>query len=253
MPYIQMLDNTMETISQVTRYLLVIFLMVLLLGAALMVAPISGHAGWRIYRSWNNIALKIFGIEVENKFDGNASQLDSGGVIIGLNQESLLDPTAGYAAWNHRVMSIWNIEYALIPFFGWVTVILGWIIIRQKVEQSKRQLRKAARYAAQGGLVYLSAEGKRSIDRKLNPYKKGPVVLAIESQALIHPIYMTGSRECLSVGEWKIRPGKIVIHWLPPIATAGLTYEDRNMLLEKIRAIGESEHNNFNQQTKGDV
>ena len=232
----------MSTISQILKYALVISLMVPMLGMALLVAPISGNMGWRIIRSWNSIALTIFGVKVEIDFVGDPSQLDGGGILVGLTQQSLLDPTAGYAAWDRRVMSIWNIEYALIPFFGWVTILLGWIIIRQKPDQAKSQLRRAAQYAASGGLVYLSAEGKRSLDGTLNRYKKGPVVLAIESQVPIHPIYMTGSRECLPVGEWKIRPGKIILRYLPAISTLGLTYEDRDMLLGKIRAIGEAEH-----------
>jgi 1-acyl-sn-glycerol-3-phosphate acyltransferase len=237
----------MDTINQLIRYSVVLCLMVPMLGVALIVALISGHVSWRIYRSWNMIALRVFGVEVENRFDSDASQRDRGGVVVGLTQQSLIDPTVGYAAWSHRVMSIWNIEYALIPFYGWVTVFLGWIIIRQKPEQAKRQLRKAAHYAAHGGLVYLSAEGQRSIDGELNPYKKGPFVLAIESQAPIHPIYIAGSRKCLPVGDWKIRPGRIVIHWLSPISTTGLTYEDRNALLEKVRSIGEREHDYWNQ------
>lgn len=237
----------MDTASQIVRYVIVVILMIPMLGAALIVSPVSGTASWRLYKSWNQLSLWLFGVKVESRFEGDASQLDQGGVIIGLTQQSLIDPTAGYAAWTRRVMSIWNIEYALIPFFGWATVFLGWIIVRQNPEQAKRQLHKAAEHAAQGGLVYLSAEGKRSTDGDLNPYKKGPVVLAIESQAPIHPIYIAGSRKCLPVGDWKIRPGKIVIHWLSPISTTGLTYEDRDSLLQKVRLIGKSEHVYWNE------
>jgi 1-acyl-sn-glycerol-3-phosphate acyltransferase len=247
------LDSQMRTLDQLFRYSVVIFLMVFMLGAALIIGVFSVNVGCRIARGWNIIALKIFGVEVENQFEGSPSALDAGGVIIGLTQQSLIDPTAGYAAWNKRVMSIWNIEYALIPFFGWVTVLLGWIIVRQKPVQAKRQLSKAAQYASRGGLVYLSAEGQRSIDGELNPYKKGPVVLAIESQAPIHPIYIAGSRQCLPVGEWKIRPGKVTVHYLPPIFTKGLTYEDRNMLLEKIRAIGEAAHEKWKKPPESNV
>ena len=235
----------MNTLSQILRYALVVTLMIPMLGTALLVAPISGNTGWRIIRSWNTIALKIFGVVVESEFEGDLSQFDGGGVLVGLNQQSILDPTVGYAAWDRRILCIWNIEYALIPFFGWVAVQLGWIIIRQRPKQAKRPLHKAAQYAADGGLIFLSAEGKRSVDGNLNPYKKGPVVLAIESQAPIHPMYIIGSRECLPVGEWKIRPGKIVIRYLLPISTAGLTYDDRSSLLEKIRAVGEAEHNRW--------
>ena len=154
----------MGTITQLLKYFVVICLMVVMLGAALIVAPVSSNVGWRICRRWNKLALGVFGVEVENQFVDDPSKLASGGVMVGLTQQSLLDPTAGYAAWNQRVMSIWNIEYALIPFSGWVTVLLGWIIVRQNPEQARRQLRKAAMHAAHGGLVYLSAEGLRSTD-----------------------------------------------------------------------------------------
>jgi 1-acyl-sn-glycerol-3-phosphate acyltransferase len=236
------MSKFLDTLSQLLRYALVVGLMIPMLGAALIIALFSKDLSWRIVRCWNKLALAIFGVKVTVEFAGNPSQLDGGGVVVGLNQQSLLDPTVGYAAWNQRVMSIWNIEYALIPFFGWVTVLLGWIIIRQKPGQAKAQLRKAAQHAAEGGLIYLSAEGQRSTDGKLNPYKKGPVVLAIESQAPIHPAYMIGSRKCLAAGDWKIRPGKITLRYLEPIPTAGLTYDDRNALLAKIRSIGEAEH-----------
>ena len=162
----------MGTINQLIRNSAVIVLMIIMLGTALIIALISTTAGWRIFRSWCVVALKIFGIEVESQFDSSPSQFDDGGVLVGLNQQSLLDPTVGYAAWDRRLMSIWNIEYALIPFFGWITVLLGWIIIRQNPQQSKAQLGKAAQHAAQGGLVYLSAEGQRSLDGSLNPYKR---------------------------------------------------------------------------------
>ena len=66
----------MEVFSQIFRYLIVIGLMIVMLGAALIIAPVSGHIGWRIYRSWSGLALKIFGVKVVNKFDGDESKLD---------------------------------------------------------------------------------------------------------------------------------------------------------------------------------
>ena len=72
---------------------------------------------------------------------------------------------------------------------------MGWIIIRQWPAQAKRQIDRAATYVAKGGLVHLSAEGKRSEDGELNPYKKGPVVMALQSQKPIYPIYLVGTRK----------------------------------------------------------
>jgi 1-acyl-sn-glycerol-3-phosphate acyltransferase len=168
--------------------------MVPMLGAALIISPFSLNLAWRIIRRWKKSALAIFGIQVRLEFEEDPSQLDRGGIIVGLAQQSLLDPTAAYSIWDRRLLSIWNIEYALIPFFGWISFILGWVIIRQNKKQATRQLNKAAEYARNGGLVFLSAEGKRSADGRLNPYKKGPFVLAIQTQSTIHPMHVRGSR-----------------------------------------------------------
>lgn len=232
----------MDIINQLIRYVLSISLMVPMLGAAVVVAPISLDRSWRIIRSWSQTTMKIFGVVVEVKFENGQSQLEEGGVIVVLNQQSLIVPTAISSRCDKRLMSIWNIEYALIPFLGWATSLMGWVIVRQWPKQSKRQLRKAALYAKNGGLILISAEGMRSIDGELMPYKKGAAVLPIESQALIYPLYIAGARHCLPVGEWRIRPGTIVLHYLEPIPTKGLTYDDRNSLLEKLRMVAEVEH-----------
>jgi len=157
--------------------------------------------------------MQVFGVVVETKYESDQSQLEKGGVIVVLTQQSLLVPTAISSTFDKRLMSIWNVEYALIPFLGWATSLMGWIIVRQWPEQSKRQLNKAALYARNGGLILISAEGMRSSDGELNPYKKGAAVLPIESQAHIHPLYIAGARHCLPVGEWRVRPGTIVLHY----------------------------------------
>ena len=190
--------------------------------------------------------MALFGITIEVQYElgpeAGSAALRDGGVVVGLTQQSLLDPTIGIAGMRQRFLSLWNIEYALLPIFGWVSWTLGWVIIRQWPKQAKRQLNKAAAYAGSGGIVYLSAEGKRSSDGSLNNYKKGPAVLAIQAQANIHPLYLSGSRDCLPYGSWKIRPGHVVMRFLKPVSTAGLSYQDRNDLLQQLKALGEYEH-----------
>lgn len=235
----------LDTATQITRYIIACALMIPFLGGALVVAPFSSRLARGMVRAWNWAFLSIFGVTFEVEFEGGPGQLKQGGIIVGLTQQSLIDPTVGFAAWDKPVNAIWNIEYALIPFFGWVSFILGWVIVRQSPSQSKKQIAKAAKYAADGGLVYLSAEGRRSVDGQLSPYKKGPVVMAITAQAPIHPLYMSGSRDCMPPGSWKIRPGKVTMRYLAPISTAGMTYADRNVLLERLRAVGETAHSKW--------
>ncbi len=90
--------------------------MIPMLAIAIIIAPFSRKLGWRMVRSWKKTALAIFGVKVELEFEGNPSQLDNGGILVGLTQQSLLDPTAAYSIWDRPLMSIWNIEYfAVLP------------------------------------------------------------------------------------------------------------------------------------------
>ncbi|HEX4468105.1 MAG TPA: lysophospholipid acyltransferase family protein, partial [Gemmatimonadaceae bacterium] len=74
-------------------------------------------------------------------------------------------------------------------------------------------------------------EGTRGYDYHLRPFKKGPFVLAIASQRPIIPTIVHGSREVMAKGSFLVRRGDIDVHFLDPIETKGLTYDDRAELM----------------------
>jgi len=223
------------------RYFIAILLLIPMYSCALLAGFIYKPAGWFFIIRWNRFFLSLFGVEVHVEYEDQKANLSSGGFVTGLNQESLLEPIIGVVAAPKMFMSIWNIEYALIPFVGWVSWIYGWVIIRQWPEQAKRKLEKATLYLRKGGIVYSSIEGKRSKDGSLSAYKKGPVVLAIKANARIIPIVVRGSKDCLPYGKWKIRPGKVIIKFLKEISTDSMTYEDRNLVIDQLRELAKKE------------
>lgn len=231
----------MSAAAQLLKYLLALALMIPFYLAALLVGLFHRPGGWRIVRAYNRIFLAIFGVKIRLEKECTEEDLDRGAVLVGLTQQSLIDPTFGFAAMDRHYQAIWNIEYALIPVFGWVAWVLGWIIVRQNPQQAQAQLEKAARYAAEGGLTYLSIEGRRSEDGSLSPYKKGPAVLAIQAQTQIIPLFIAGSRACMPYGSWKIAPGEITLRLLKPIPVRGLTYDDRDAIVGRLHELAEGE------------
>lgn len=231
----------MNLLSYLLRYLISFLLLILFYSIAILVGLISRSAAWQIIILWNRIFLKMFGVEVIVEFENKNFDFSSGGVVVGLTQQSLIDPIIGQLIAPKVFMSIWNIEYALIPFIGWISWIFGWVIIRQLPKQSRRKIKKAESYLRKGGLVYLSIEGKRSIDGSLSPYKKGPAILAIQANAKVIPVIIHGSNIILPYGEWKIRPGKVKLKVLNEISTDGMEYEDRDLLINKLRELAEHE------------
>ncbi len=142
----------MNLFSYLFRYLNSFILLILMYSIAIPVGLISRSAAWVIIVTWGRIFLKMFGVGVIVEYEDQNFDLSSGGVVVGLTQQSLIDPIIGQIIAPRVFMSIWNIEYALIPFMGWISWIFGWVIIRQLPKQSKRKFKKAESYLRKGGL-----------------------------------------------------------------------------------------------------
>jgi 1-acyl-sn-glycerol-3-phosphate acyltransferase len=65
--------------------------------------------------------------------------------------------------------------------------------------------------------MLIFAEGTRSPDGRLLPFKKGPFRLAMEAGVPVVPITIVGSYEAWPKGRMSLRAGEVVVHFHPPI------------------------------------
>jgi 1-acyl-sn-glycerol-3-phosphate acyltransferase len=175
------------------------------------------------------------------------------GVKITIRTKAVLDPKRPYVFMaNHLSASdIWSLFVAIpfpvrmiakkqlgvIPFFGWAMHAGRFIFIdRQNPIAARRSIEEAARRIHAGHSVLLFPEGTRSRDGALGPFKKGGFHLAIASGADIVPCGIRGSRQVMPRGSMLIHPGAISVEVGEPISTAGLTDDDRDALLDRVRA-----------------
>src|SRR6185436_18663199 len=122
-----------------------------------------------------------------------------------------------------------------IPVFGFAAECAGIVFLdRENRKQAFEQYKVAAREVQRGKNVIVCPEGTRGIDYHLRPFKKGPFVLAIAAQAPIIPTIVYGAREVMPKGSFWIRPGTVDLHFLEPVPTAGLSYDDRTQLMERV-------------------
>jgi 1-acyl-sn-glycerol-3-phosphate acyltransferase len=207
----------------------------------MIVGLLDQDRGLRIFISWNRFFLQLFGIDIALENENHATDTMSGCVFILLNQTSLLDGPIGAMIIPLPWRGLVNIEYALIPIFGWAMCLFSWIIIRQWPKQAKKTMQKVESFLQGGGNLWISIEGKRSKDGLLSPYKKGPVVLAINAKAKIVPVIHSGVQDCLPYGKWRIRPGNVKVRFFKVIATENMQYEDRDQLVDTLRTLAEKE------------
>jgi 1-acyl-sn-glycerol-3-phosphate acyltransferase len=80
------------------------------------------------------------------------------------------------------------------------------------------------------------AEGTRSEDGVLRPFKKGAAVFAIEAGVPLVPAAVGGTHEILPKGTLAIRPRPASLVIGKPIETAGLSVDARDQLTDQAHA-----------------
>jgi 1-acyl-sn-glycerol-3-phosphate acyltransferase len=193
-------------------------------------------AGFAAAHRWARWFLDCFGIDVHVE-DANGPHSHPGSVFVLLDQTSLLDGVSGALALPGPFRVIVNVELLLVPGLGLMAAGFGIPIIRQWPAQARRQLEGAVRYLEGGGRVWISIEGRRSKDGRINAFKKGPAVLAIAAQAPIVPMWIEGGRDVLPYGRLSPRPGRIAVKLLPRIETRGLGHADRHDVVQQLRRL----------------
>jgi len=124
-------------------------------------------------------------------------------------------------------------EIRRVPLFGRAAEAVAAIYIeRSNRKAAFNAYEKAAQRIRAGLNVAVYPEGTRGRSYELRPFKKGPFVLAIAAQVPIVPLISWGSREVQAKGEVAIHSGTIELTFLEPVETKGLTYEDRDALVE---------------------
>jgi 1-acyl-sn-glycerol-3-phosphate acyltransferase len=207
----------------------------------LVVAPFSRPRAWRLYQDWVRETYRIFGVTLSVRDDNGGALGPAPHLYVWLNQSSLVEGPVSVALLPPH-FTIVNVEYAAMPLLGWARVLVrDVVIVRQWKAQAKRGIERAAARMRAGESAMISIEGARSRDGGLQPFKKGPIVLALRAHATIIPMIMRGGQRIMPRGEWRIRPGQLELHLLKAIPTQGLHYEDREMLMNQLRSIAKRE------------
>ena len=130
-----------------------------------------------------------------------------------------------------------KVELFKIPLFGKAMLAAGMIPIeRANRKAAFGSYSLATKRIQAGASVAVYPEGTRGNAYPLRPFKKGPFVLAIQSQAPIVPVVVYGQLAVNPKGKFLVRPGTIHVHFLPPIDSTGMTYDDRDRLADQTHA-----------------
>ncbi len=218
--------------------LVLIALYTVVIGLPVIVASFfdGGRTMLRLGRVWVAWILAPFRVRVEVL--GLENVPTHAPVILMSNHQSLVD-IAAIVSTLPRSQS-WRFvakrELTRVPIFGQVLTASGHVIIdRGNRERAVASLRRAAAMIRAGTTVIVFPEGTRSPSGNLRTFKSGPFHLALEAQVPIIPVTVSGSQRITPKGELRVYSGTVRIRYGKPIATRGLSLEDRKVLAERVR------------------
>lgn len=189
----------------------------------------------RVGRFWSGSMLRIAGVRVS--LEGHEKVDWDQPLVVVANHQSWFDVFALAAHLPGRTRFVAKEELARIPVFGTAWQTCGHVSVnRTDRSRAISTLDRAGQQVRDEGLaMVLFPEGTRSADGRLQPFKKGAFVLAIKTGVPIVPVGISGSREVMPKGSFRIRPGEIRIRVGAPLPVDDLAHRDRARLLAESR------------------
>lgn len=186
----------------------------------------------RVVQRWCD---HVFGVSRTTLIVEGAAHAAGGPFVLLSNHQSLLDIPAVATAFPGRLTFVAKQELRAVPMFGRAMEAAGVVFVDRKDRaRAIEQLGRARERLRDGTSVWIAAEGTRSRDGSLGPFKKGGFHVALGLGVPVLPTWVEGTLRVIPPGSLRSVTGQTVtVRFGPPLPTAGETVES---LIPKVRA-----------------
>ncbi len=193
-----------------------------------------------VSRSWAKLNLMLSGVSMS--VIGDELIDENQPYVVMANHQSHYDVLALIGYLPLPLKWVMKVELREVPIFGIACEKVGHIYVdRENPEKAQRSLKAAGKKIRAGSSVVCFPEGTRSPDGKLQPFKKGGFVMALEAGVPILPVTVVGGRKILPKKSLRILPGNMKIIMHEPIPVNEYTYETKEKLIERVRRVIEKD------------
>lgn len=188
--------------------------------AAVILVTLSFTRNSRLFhwfcRKWARSVLAVCGVRVSVR--GTEHLRSGNGYVYVANHAGMFDIPAVIAGIPDQIRIVYKKELQWIPVFGWGLKFGSYIAIdRGRGVKAQRSLEEAVKKIRNGESVLLFAEGTRTLDGKLQPFKRGAFHIAVEAGVPVVPLTINGSFRILPKHSISINPGHVELVLAPPI------------------------------------
>lgn len=194
----------------------------------------SGRLQNGIVRLWAKGLLALAGLRLAVT---GREHLRGGPYVVVANHASALDIPVLAALLPIQFRFVSRPLFFKIPFLGWGMLTAGHISLDpRRPRDAAEALPRIGKRLRRGFSVILFPEGTRTPDGRLQRYRRGPFLVAIENGVPVLPVCLHGLFETMEKGSLRARPGTISAEVGAPILTAGMAREDARALAERVEA-----------------
>ena len=168
-------------------------------------------------RLWAKLLMLISGVKVNISGINNIPK--EGGVIFASNHQGALDILIHLAYLPRYFRFVAKSELFRIPFFGWYMSLAGYVPIERDVSASAhRTIGSVSDVLRKGDCILIFPEGTRSKTGELGPFKRGSLMAAFSSGAMVVPVAISGSYQMMPKKSYLINIVPIGIKFGQPIS-----------------------------------
>ena len=187
-------------------------------------------------RLWGKFILFFTGVRFSVRGLDNLDP--KGPYIFACNHASGYDVPLAFAGLPYWLISIAKIELKSVFILGWVMETAGHIFVdRKRSENAIASLEKAKESLINNPRsILLFPEGTRTMDGELGFFKRGGLMLSLDTGIPIVPVGLVGTFEMLKKGTWSFKNQPLEIRIGNPIHPKTFSNDSKNSLAKYVKS-----------------
>jgi len=209
---------------------------ILLVGPPLLIySLLTNHIDPLYWAGVKGVVFFVKAVGVRVRVEG-LGRIPSGACLFVANHTSSADAPAIVGAIPRRIAILLKASLFKWPIVGQAFQQARFIPVDRKSRDSAiTSVEKATEALRAGQSFLIYPEGTRSPDGRLQQFKKGAAVMAIQAGVPIVPMVCSGAHRVMEKRSLVIHAGEIVVEFLEPIDASRYSLEQRDELNDRVR------------------
>jgi 1-acyl-sn-glycerol-3-phosphate acyltransferase len=157
--------------------------------------------------------------------------------VFASNHASNADPPVLVLAIPRRVSILVKRELFRVPILSVAMRQADFVPVDRGAKGASASVDAAVGLLERGLSFLIFAEGTRSPDGRLRPFKKGAFLTAIQARVPVVPVAISGTPGVMKKGEWRLHPGRVTVRFGTAVDASLYTVDRRSELLTCVESL----------------